>query len=272
MQSTNSEIAIDVICPVFNHAEYIEECLLSILNQEGLIVIVHVVDDASNDATLEIVKVIQNKYPGQIKIYANKTRVGNAIESIALNKIRLTANYWAYIEGDDFLVNSKKFIMQISRLEEVPELIATATQCMLWKVEQNTKVILKPDLVRWNFKDLITKKNQYSMYCHISSLVWKSETRNNSEVFFPESSESEVYLVHLLLKNSKKYIEFQDIEGSCYRYTGKGIWSSLDEDRQKIVNYQVELAIDSITPIWFKIQRTMAPGIVKFRARITGRI
>jgi hypothetical protein len=58
-----------------------------------------------------------------------------------------------------------------------------------------------------------------------------------------------------MLKKSRKSIAFQDIPGSCYRYTGEGIWSSLNQFEQSELNQKLQLDIDSITPIWIKMKR-----------------
>ena len=262
---------IDVICPVYNHASYVEQCLKSILQQENVFVIVHVLDDASTDNTLEIVKKIQQSNPQQIKIYSNELNQGNAAKSMFKQKIMLDGQYWTYIEGDDFLINKKKFITQINLLNQDQNLIATATQCLVWNVKSDTSHIIRPDLARWNYFDLISKEKTHKMYCHISSIVWKNENRKNQQnpvpnAFFEKyKSESEVLLVHLLLKNSRKYLAFQDIEGSCYRVTGKGIWSSLDEVTQQQLNSLLQLEIESIIPFLMKIRRTISSMLAKIR-------
>ena len=261
---------IDVVCPVYNHANYISQCLSSILAQEKVNVTVHVIDDASTDRTLAIAQEFQRKYPKQLRIYSNQSNIGNAVRSIQSNRITLNSQFWTYIEGDDFLVNTEKFIKQINKLKKDSTLIGTATQTILWKSETDEKQIIKPDLNRWNFYDLVKKRNQFAMYVHISSIVWKSETRKNKSLVFPRSftdntlSKSEVMLVHLLLKDSKKFLEFQDIEGSCYRYTGQGIWSSLDESSQKLINEDLIKEIDSITPNWVRINKKLKQFRVHF--------
>lgn len=260
MDINNLDDVVDVICPVYNQAPYIEECLKSILNQEEVNVVIHLIDDASTDNSAAIIRNYSQEYPGQIKVYYNKINHGNAVRSIAANKLDLNGNFWTYIESDDYLTNNRKFISQIEQLKKDDTLIATATRCILWDTKTNSKQLIKPDLSRWNFYDLVSKKNSYKMYCHISSLVWKSETHLIKHQLSPLTaikkgeSESEVFLVHRILKESKKYIGFQDIEGSCYRYTGTGIWSSLDEKSQEIMNQNLQVSIDAITPIKFKLK------------------
>jgi glycosyltransferase involved in cell wall biosynthesis len=251
---------IDVICPVYNHAKFIDQCIKSILDQEEVFVIIHLIDDASTDESSKIIKDFSQKNPAQIKGYYNQINYGNAVSSIAANELDLKGEYWTYIEGDDFLLNSRKFILQIERLREDKKLIATATRCVFWDTRKDLKDVIKPDLIRWNFYDLLTKKSVSKMYCHISSIVWKNETHRIRHHLSPlkklrtYESESEVFLVHKILKESKKYIEFQDIEGSCYRYTGSGIWSGLDQESQETINRNLEINIDLIIPTRFKFK------------------
>jgi len=233
---------------------------MSILNQQEVLVFIHLIDDASTDNSVSIIESFSIKYPLQIKLYINPTSHGNAVESIAANKLDLKGNYWAYIEGDDFLLNARKFISQIEHLKNNTDLIATATRCLLWNPNTNMKKDIKPDVTKWNFYDLVTKKNSSRMYCHISSIVWKSETHSLDHQLSPiksfqtNESVSEVFLMHKILKESQKYMEFQDIEGSCYRYTGKGLWSRLSFEEQEKINLNLQISIDAITPIWIRIK------------------
>ena len=249
---------IDVVCSVFNHAEYIEECIDSILAQRNVRVKIHLVDDASTDGSLDIASKYLVSNPEQIIIYANPINIGDSVRAIDSNKISLTAKYWTYIEGDDFLLNPDKFYLQIKELNQNSELIGTATQCLFWDVKSGEKTVLKPDVNKFNYVDLVLRKNQYSMYCHISSIVWKAESRGGSikiysEEFINEYSNSEVLYVHYVLKKSRKYLKFQNIEGSCYRYTGNGIWSKLSVSEQLERNEQLQREIDSMTPWWLHV-------------------
>jgi glycosyltransferase involved in cell wall biosynthesis len=252
---------IDVICPVYNHEKYIRECLESIFAQEDVHVLVHVFNDASTDSSLKIIEEFQEKYENQLRIYSNAKNYGNAVRSITANNFQLSSDFWTYIEGDDYLVNKRKFISQIMFLKRNKNLIASATQCMLRDVKLGRNQIMRPDLQNWNFYDLVTKKKMYSMYTHISSIVWKRKSgirRRNpwqTNLFRNAISDSEVFFVHLMLKKSRKSIAFQDIPGSCYRYTGEGIWSSLNQFEQSELNQKLQLDIDSITPIWIKMKR-----------------
>jgi glycosyltransferase involved in cell wall biosynthesis len=250
---------VDVICPVYNHELFIEECLKSILEQKEVYVMIHVVDDASTDSTVNIVKKFEKIYPENIRLYQNSKNQGDAVKSLNSSSIQLQGDFWTYIEGDDYLINPYKFRSQVKRLCEKSNLIGTTTQCVVRKTGSSNFEILRPEFSEYSFKDLVIYAGSKKLYTHISAIMWKAETRDSSGKVFPfeflngETNSGEVFLQHLLLKKSKKLIEFQDIPGSCYRYHNRGIWSSLDEFEQRKLNEQLCSDIRAITPIWLRI-------------------
>jgi len=52
---------VDIIIPNFNNAKYLNDCLLSILNQKFQEWIAYIVDDGSKDNSLEIIKYFVQK-------------------------------------------------------------------------------------------------------------------------------------------------------------------------------------------------------------------
>ena len=68
---------VSVVITTYNQEDYIEEALLSVINQEydGEIEIL-VGDDCSTDNTANIIKNLTDKYPNIIKPMYNKINVG----------------------------------------------------------------------------------------------------------------------------------------------------------------------------------------------------
>ena len=83
-----------------NESEYIEKCLQSLLNQdfphEQYQIVV--VDGMSNDQTVEIVKMIEKKYPNSIKFYKNLKEWQAIGRNIAIRN-EIDSNLIAYIDG-----------------------------------------------------------------------------------------------------------------------------------------------------------------------------
>jgi glycosyltransferase involved in cell wall biosynthesis len=112
-------VSVVVIC--YNQQEFIGQALQSILDQEiDWPMEVIVADDASTDATPEIIREFDNRHPGRIRPLLRPENVGihaNAMD--ALNNTQ--GKYVALCEGDDFWTDPEKLRRQISHLEEHPD-------------------------------------------------------------------------------------------------------------------------------------------------------
>ena len=82
---------VSVIIPVYNSSKHIKECLESVINQTYKNIVIIVVDDASSDNSMEIIKNINDS---RIKILELKQNVGAAI---ARNKGIEEANRRLYL-------------------------------------------------------------------------------------------------------------------------------------------------------------------------------
>lgn len=90
---------VTVIVPAYNHEDYIEECIDSILNQNYSNIELFVVNDGSTDGTHEKMLGICDTYPDQIK-YINKENEGLITSlNIALNEG--TGKYFCELASDD---------------------------------------------------------------------------------------------------------------------------------------------------------------------------
>lgn len=97
----NIQYLVSVIIPAYNAAEYIEETLLSVLNQDYNNIEIIVVDDGSTDSTKDIVQ----KYSGRVKYYFKE----NGGQSSARNFGVEVSNgeIIAFIDADDTWHSSK---------------------------------------------------------------------------------------------------------------------------------------------------------------------
>jgi len=96
---------VDIIIPNFNNAKYLNDCLLSILNQKFQEWIAYIVDDGSKDNSLEIIKyfVQQDKRFKLISLTKNK---GPAFcRNLALRVSN--SHYVAFLDSDDYWDSGK---------------------------------------------------------------------------------------------------------------------------------------------------------------------
>ena len=115
---TNTPL-LSVLMPVFNSERFVAEAIESILNQSFKDFEFLILDDASTDKSIEIVKDFEKKDP-RIKVFQNEKNLG-VVESrnklINLSK----GKYIAWLDSDDIALENR-FEEEIRFLEEHPEI------------------------------------------------------------------------------------------------------------------------------------------------------
>ena len=96
---------ISVIIPCYNVENYVEKCIVSVINQTYENIEIIVVDDKSTDNTYETLKKLSEKYNGKFKLYQNSENRGLAYTrnfgvSVA------TSEYIGFIDSDDYIGNN----------------------------------------------------------------------------------------------------------------------------------------------------------------------
>lgn len=111
------EPTVSICIITYNHAEFIEQALESVLMQQADFSFEIVIgDDASADNTLEIIKRYQSKYPDKIKVLETTKNQGAALNFIrTLRACR--GKYIALLEGDDYWTHPHKLQKQVDMLE-----------------------------------------------------------------------------------------------------------------------------------------------------------
>lgn len=118
------EIAVSVLCLVYNHEKYLRKCLEGFVNQKTNFkfeVLIH--DDASTDNSADIIREYEIKYPDIIKpIYQteNQHSKGVKITNTILSPLA-NGKYVALCEGDDYWCDEYKLQKQYDAMESNPE-------------------------------------------------------------------------------------------------------------------------------------------------------
>ncbi len=94
------EKKISIIAPVYNVGKYLEECILSLINQTHHNLEILLVDDGSTDASGTICDDYSAKDP-RIKVIHQKNGGAGSAKNTALNTA--TGDYIAFVDSDDFV-------------------------------------------------------------------------------------------------------------------------------------------------------------------------
>ena len=129
---------VSVIVPCYNHEKYIEECILSIVNQTYKNIELIVIDDGSSDNSPVILENLQKQYGFTLILQENQG------VSKTLNKAIRQYAHGKYLDGcgsDDFLVLDK-IEKQVAFLESHPECAMVFGK--VYMVDEKSNILDKP--------------------------------------------------------------------------------------------------------------------------------
>lgn len=107
---------VSVITPSFNQGEFLEETILSVLNQKYSNIEYFIIDGGSNDNSVEIIK----KYESKLKFWVSEKDKG---QSDAINKGWKMANgeIICWINSDDFFDNDEVISEVVNTFQNSPD-------------------------------------------------------------------------------------------------------------------------------------------------------
>lgn len=213
-------LQVSIRCITYNHAPYIANALDSFLMQETNFpfeIVVH--DDASTDGTADIIREYERKYPKIIKpIYETENQYSK--KNGSLKKILDAAcvgRYTAICEGDDFWCDSKKLQTQYDFLETNLNYSACAHNTKIVNLDTNRESIMFPG------EDKIITVADFSEFCHVSSLMLRSQLYLNWPDFVVKSKAPGDIKLNAMLKINGPIYRYGKVM-SVYRFGVPGSW------------------------------------------------
>lgn len=116
---------VAVALVTYNHVQFIEQCILSVINQKTNFPYEIVIgDDGSSDGTTDICRKYADLYPDKIRLFVRDRNVSimkfqgePKIINGHLTRLASRGKYVAIVEGDDFWQNPDKLQLQADFLE-----------------------------------------------------------------------------------------------------------------------------------------------------------
>ena len=248
---------ISIVMAVYNHEDTVAAALDSALMQEmPYKSVIYCINDASTDKSAEILNEYALRYPNEIKVYTSSTNQGSGKKAFYHNKPPVRGRYWCLLAGDDYWTTSDKLAKQISFLDEHMDYIGCSCNSVMRNETTNEESIIKPDRHTFNLLDLILLKQLYAFYVHTTSLVWRNIYLDHG-FFLPPAfknkyAHGDVVLMHMMLTKGGKVHNIQEVM-SCYRVTGRGVWTSKSEAEQAAANARLMENIKKSIPFKYRI-------------------
>lgn len=236
MQSVSAKPVISVVVLAYNHENYIADALDSILMQqvEARLEII-VTEDCSTDRTRQIVESYQTKYPDLFRMITREKNVGgkrNLLDAFAL----ATGDFIAVLDGDDYWTDPQKLNLQIQFLQQHQECAGCGHNTRVcYQQAQQSDTLIVPDARKkriYHLRDFILGH----IYLHSSSLLFRNLLHETLRSVHQNVRLGDMFMC--ILFATKGDIGFIDRTMSTYRYTGKGVWSSIPPLDQRMATLE----------------------------------
>lgn len=273
----HKEITLACIIYTYNRANYIEQCVKSILMQKTKYVFsIIIADDCSSDNTKEVIDKIK-KENSNFDIHYFSTPHNIGLGKLVLKNLRpqiehlLNTDYIYRIDSDDYITDPNKFEKQISFLNQNPECIGI---CHHYKVldERTDKEIIENKAVVGTYTaielfDFIGGKSTYN---HTSTYLY----RNIHKFILPPefdkmSVKGDVLYNAAMMRHGK--VHFTDDVMSTYRLHDYGVWESMSIQEKNRANDR--LVIDLFLMLSLKNKMVVIISLtIKFIRKMTTRL
>lgn len=249
----NTNPLVSIVCLTFNEEEFVRDTFDNFLSQQTTFPFeVLVYDDASQDATPQIIQEYVDKYPNIFKttLYTeNNFKKGLGFLGLRVGFQEARGKYIAYCEGDDYWCDNLKLQKQVDFLESHPEFEICAHETLIRndfdEKEDGTlfshmKVNLFIDRKkrqRYTFEDTLTGN-----IFHISSMMFR-----NRVIDWPSWINDVVALdmvLFMILAERGDVYRLSDVM-SVYRHNKHSITSSQTQFGNQIIfnNLSLDLLV-----------------------------
>lgn len=239
-----SEYLVSTIIPNYNNAPYIEDCVLSILNQSYKNKEIIIVDDCSSDGSQKIIRGLEQKYENIKAIYNIKNMGITMNRKIGIAKAR--GQYINYLDSDDFIENTQKLEREMEIIkyfkEKYGEDVIAFSDVKI--ADASGKIVshfrdIKPVKEGYILWDLITRRCLIPQNFTFSKELYERVGGHDESISFYENWDLKIRLSKL-----NKYV-FTGGPGFVYRRHGNGL-SNVDITLhkhwvQKIANKNIVL-------------------------------
>lgn len=153
-----SDPIVSVCVITYNHEKYITRCLEGILEQQTSFPIEIVLgEDCSSDATRQIIREFEARYPGIIRPVYHQRNVGAARNLFEYALPMAKGRYIALCDGDDYWTDPHKLQKQVDYLQQHPECVLCFHRVK--QVDQDDRILQQQEpagkTIVYSWKDIL---------------------------------------------------------------------------------------------------------------------
>ena len=254
------DLTIGILIPVYNVADYVEECIESILTQIDTRASILIMNDASTDNSAAIIKRFEN-HP-QVQIFDAPHNRGLSATRNALFDMAQTEYIW-FIDSDDVMYEGayKSVMSQIEKLN-------SDVLCADYVSLRGKKEVKKKAFIGKANKNYINKRNSFldNIIENNSNHVWNKVFRRQviQDIRFKEGLNFEdiLYMTDISLKSfqysylKQPVIKYREREGSILKNLDKKyVDDYLYAFTYRVENYQRDEGKDGYHYLLYKVYK-----------------
>ncbi|WP_058279188.1 glycosyltransferase family 2 protein [Ruegeria atlantica] len=250
---------INVFTAVYNHEATIADTIDSVLMQQTQHSFhMFCFDDASTDGSGRILEEYRARHPDKITVFTSTQNQGSGKKSFLHHMPPHRSRFWCLLAGDDYWTSPDKLERQVELLDISPNAVGCCAHTVMRNEVTGNETIIAPQLDRWNLMDMLV--GTHALYVHPSSILWRN-IHLKSGFFLPpgyvnSQFSGDTLLLHMMLFGGGELVNLPEVT-SCYRVTGRGVWSGLSQEEKSAQNENVEQHINSILPLRHRLSRRL---------------
>jgi glycosyltransferase involved in cell wall biosynthesis len=236
------EPKLSVVVLTYNHAQWIEQTLRSVLEQETTFAYeVVVTEDCSTDGTREIVLDWERR-DERVKTLLSPVNM-NDLEVLLRGFRAARGDYIALVEGDDYWTSPRKLELQIDFLERHPECSSCFHNARILTADgtfSEMPYYRTPEKTRLTTEDILMANN-----IPTCSVVFRKSVADALPAWYRELpvGDSTLHLTAAMLGE----VAYIDETLAVYRRHGGGAWSGRDVVQQAHLSLEWRALVDEKT-------------------------
>ena len=214
---------VSIIVPVYNVEQYVEKCILSILNQSYRNIEVIIVDDGSTDDSYNVCTNLQKESPNKIKLFKKENGGLSSARNFGLSQAK--GEYISFVDSDDII--SQDFIEKLVSLIEETGSSISCCQVAKFSNEEKPKFTHTVEHSEYNTKKAIELLVTNKMPSHACNKLYVASLFQNIE--FPiDRNYEDIFIMYKIFKNAKRVALYNNAKLYGYLQRKGSITGSVD--------------------------------------------
>ena len=235
---------LTVLMPSYNRGSYINEAVVSVLNQKtdfGVKLII--TDDCSTDGSIEIIEKLQEKHPEKIEIILSEKNE-RLLANILKAQVRVRTEYFCVLDPDDYYTDEFFLQKAVDFLDAHKDFTIYSSNCMMLYENKTEKPFIESNVKEaiFDFNDLLQDK---VIITQTAGSIFRNIVYNNGipqiikeSIGTPSESsfraDTERYIFHL--EKGKAFFKNETV--AIYRIHKDGIWTKENQFHRNLLAAQ----------------------------------